>query len=799
MKKTNFKKSMIALVVGGFLAQAAHAETKTLTGVVVDDEGKPIANAEVYLRTQNKKVITNEAGQFNFDGLEEGRYVIDVEAARHGHINKSVRHNGSKITLIVEDDAETIVVTGNPLEHSSLEMASPSVIISGDRLVKNRGANIGETLAEVPGINLSSFGTGAGHPVIRGQQGNRVTVLSNNSSTQDVSNSSPDHWIAAEPLLAKRVEVLKGPATLLYGGGAVGGAVNVVDNKIPTEAPDGIDGGFEVRLGDSATGERSFVGTLTKGIQFDTGTLALHLDGFSSKTDSFEIPGYAESWRLREAEEHEEHEEHEGEEHEEHEEVFGLLENSDTDTQGGNIGFSWITDSGYWGVSYSHFDRNYGLPGHSHHHEEEHGEHEEEHEGEEHEEHEEEFARLDLVQKRFDIKGEWNDPFTGFQDLKFSFSNSNYEHTEIEGEENGTTFKNDASELRLELVHNSWSGWQGAFGFHYTDSDFSAIGEEAFIPASNTTNVGLFWLEETNVGDWHHEFGIRFDAQQVNVGTFGSRSDSAVSFAAGTVWHINENWSLPINFARAQRAPQVEELLSNAGNDEDHYVPHLATQSIEVGDINLRKETAKNFDIGLRFHTEDIHASIAIFHNRIDDFIYQEFVDEDHLEEEGHHEEEHHHEFPIYQYAQQDAIFEGVELEIDWAFAQTNYGYWKAGIFGDYTHAEFDNSTGAYIPRQPAKRFGASLGFEYGDFSADLKAIKVAKQDKVSRNEFVTDGYDLLNLTIGYGVYFDNADGLLFLKATNLLDEEIRDHSSYLKDRAPRAGRSISAGFRLTF
>ncbi|NVJ64921.1 MAG: TonB-dependent receptor [Gammaproteobacteria bacterium] len=784
MKKPVFKKTLAAILVSGLMSGAALAEVKTLSGVVVDEDGQPIANAEVNIRSLNKAVTTDEQGRFSFAELEEGRYVIDVEAPRHGHINQSVRNDGESITLVVEDNAETIVVTGNPLEHSSLEMASPSVIIAGDALVKNRGANIGETLSEVPGINLSSFGSGAGRPVIRGQQGNRVTVLSNNTSTSDASNASPDHWIAAEPLLAKRVEVLKGPATLLYGGEAVGGAVNVVDNRIPTEVPDGVDGGIEIRLGDSATGERAFVGTLTTGVELDSGTLAFHLEALDSKTDAIEIPGYAESLRLRLLEEAEEEQ---GHSEEDHEEGLALLENSDTDTLGGSAGFAYISDKGFWGASYTEFDRNYGLPGHA--------DHGDEHaEDEAQDEHEEEVIRLDLKQKRWDLKGQWNEPFAGFQNMKFNYTNTDYEHQEIEGDEIGTTFINDSDELRLELVHNAWSGWQGAFGLQYSDSDFAAIGDEAFIPASNTEKLGLFWLEEKNIGDWHFELGLRFDNQKLDAGLFGERDNNAFSFATGAVWHFNEHWSLPMNFARAERLPQVEELFSNAGNDEENFVPHLATLTVEVGNPNLDKEVANNFDIGLRYHTDDVHASIAVFHNRVDDFIYQELLEEDHAEEE-----QHEHELPILQYAQQDAIFEGVEFEVDWAFADNEHGYWKAGIFGDYTHAEFDNPTGAYIPRQPAKRFGATLGFEFGDFSADLKAIKVASQDKVSAGELKTEGYNLVNLNLGYNLSFQDADALLFLRGQNLLDEEIRDHASFLKDRAPRAGRSISAGVRVTF
>lgn len=791
------------LITGALVSQSALAAEKTLSGVVTDDNDKPLAGVEVHLRAKNLSTTTNELGQFEFDALEEGRYVLDIKGGKLGHINRSIRHDGTNKSIeLTPDNAEVLVISGNPLEHSSLEMASPSVIISGDELVKNRGANIGETLAQTPGINLSSFGSGAGRPVIRGQQGNRVTVLSNNSSTQDASNASPDHWIAAEPLLAKRVEVLKGPATLLYGGGAVGGAVNVVDNRIPQHLTDGIDGGIEARAADSTTGEKATVGTFTT----SAGNFAFNLDAFKSETDDYEIPGYAESSFLRAAEAHE----HEGETeegHEEHAEEFGgTLDNTRTDTKGGSFGFSYIGDNGFIGASYTEFDRSYGLPGHSHAHEEE--EHEEEHGHEDEHEEEHDGILLDLKQKRYGVKGQLNEPFAGFQELKFNYAKTDYEHQEIEGDDISTQFTNDAQELRIEAVHKSWAGWQGAFGVQLSDSDFAAAGAETFIPASNTKNYGIFWLEEIDSGNWHTELGVRFDKQKIDVAgveefTGAQRNEEAYSFAAGTVWHMNENWSLPINFAHAQRLPSVEELYSNAGRHEEEYVPHLATFSIEVGNEDLDKETANNIDIGLRYHTDEVHASISLFHNQVSDYIYLDHHEhEGEHEEEGHdeheeHEEHGHSEFPIFEFTQNDATFTGLEAEIDWTFGYQGDSYWKAGVFGDYTRATLD--AGGYLPRTPAKRLGGNIGFVQGDFSADFSAIKVHDQNQVAEDELPTEGYTLVNMSLGYNIYFDDADLLLFLKGENMTDEVIRDHASFLKDRTTRAGRTLSAGFRLTF
>lgn len=778
------KIKVISLLVAASLSATAMAESQSLKGQIVDENNQPVRNADVNIRSLKVSVKTDENGQFMIKDLEHGRYVLDVETKNQGHINESINHNGSTQRLVVgENNVETMVISGNPLEHSTLEMTSPAVIVGGDELIKNRGANIGETLSEVSGVNLASFGSGAGRPVIRGQQGNRVTVLSNNSSTQDASNASPDHWIAAEPLLADRVEILKGPATLLYGGGAIGGAVNVVDKRIPTHLPDDIDGGVELRLGDSATGERALVA----GVTVPVNNLALRFEAFDSKTDDISIPGYSESARLRALEEAEEDHDHD-DEHEEHEETIGLLENSATDSRGGAFGLSYVTDKGYWGFSYSQFDRSYGLPGHSHEHHEEH----DDDDHDEHEEHEEEFVLLDLKQKRFDLRGVWENPFNGLESLKLQYSKTDYEHQEQEGDEAGTLYSNDAHELRLEAVHELWRGWQGAFGFQWNQSDFSALGEEAFIPPSDKQNLGLFWIGEIDTGNWHTELGLRVDRTNIKANNLPEYRSTAFSFAAGTVYHFAENWSLPINFARAQRAPTVEELYSNATNDEENYVLHVPTSTFDVGNPNLSKEISYNFDIGLRYHTDDIHLNFALFRNSVDNYIYQQ---EEHHEEDADHD--HEHGSPVMVFSQRDAIFEGAELELDWIFADSGASFWSAGIFADYTHAEFKG--GEYVPRIPAKRAGFKVGYSLNDFTANLKYTVAASQDKVAEDELATDGYNLLNLDLSYNLGFSSADALLFLRGSNLLNEEIRDHASFIKDVAPRAGRSISAGVRVTF
>jgi iron complex outermembrane receptor protein len=760
------------------------AQSAELTGTLTNNKEQRIGQASIHLHANDLTTTSDKAGGFTFTDLPFGEYQIDIEISSSKHYNTVIEHNGEPVLINIDllklDD---LVVSANPLEHNQLKMTTPVAILSEEDLVMDRGLSLDQTLNQISGVNSGSFGTGSGQIVIRGQQGPRVMVLTNNIINQDAASVSPDHWISSEPLLAKQIEVLKGPATLLYGGGAVGGLVNVIDDVIPTQPLDGLSGGIEGRFSDSALGERA--GVLSFNYGFND-RVAAHFSYFDSQTDDYEIPGNAESEILHEAEGHEEHGD---DDHEEEEEGIGLLENSSVNSNGVNVGFTVFNPQGYWGFSFSDFDRNYGIPGHEHGHEEDHDDddHGDGEDGEDgHDEHEEEeVVRIDLDKSVFNLKGlhrfASNDYFTQF---RTHYSNTDYQHIELEGDEIGTVFDNQADEFRFELAHSQRAGFEGVWGLQWSNRDFSAIGEEAYILPSETRIWSLFLIEERDFAGWHGEFGLRYDDQTVKTALFNDLTDSAFSVSLGATIDLNERWTLPVNLSSAQRLPTAEEYFSNqSGIDE--LIPHLATATIEIGNPDLVHETANNLDIGLRYRHEGFSFNLSVFYNQIDDYI---FLRDTGLEED---------ETPVFAYVQQNSTFTGFETDLGYQFDDSWNNQWTFRLFADMTEAELN--TGENVPRIPAERFGVNIDWLRGPWSVSLDHTHVSKQNSVAAFELPTEGYDLLDLSLNWIHYSDHFETLVFVKGANLLDEEIRDHASFIKDIAPRPGRSLSAGFRLTF
>ena len=775
------------------LAFGANAQTDPadLVGSLIDKSGQPLSQVVIHLQGKNTK--TNDQGSFTFEALPLGEYELDIEVSTHQHYNTTIQHQGTELTINVDDVAlDKLVVSANPLEHNQLKMTTPVSILDEEELVMDRSLSIDQTLNSITGVNSGSFGAGSGQVIIRGQQGPRVKVLQNNTGLQDASSVSPDHWISTESLLAKQIEVLKGPATLLYGGGAVGGVVNVIDNTIPTTMPDDLDGAIEARFSDNSMGEQA----LTFGLEIPMGDqFAAHVSGFSSDTDDYEIPGEAESEILHDAEGHEEHEEEEEEHEDEHdEEGHGMLENSSVESDGFNLGFSRITDSGHWGVSYSQLNRNYGIPGHEHHEEEHHDDEEEEEEHEDEEHHDEEVVRIDLEKEVIKVKGLHRfSEGSFFTQMKTHYANSDYQHIELEGDEIGTVFDNEADEWRLELNHEHVIGFSGVWGLQLNNRDFSAIGEEAYILPSDTQNIGLFMIEERELSQGHLEFGARFDRQQVKTNLFPTLKDDAFSISAGGTWELNDQWTMPINFARAQRLPTAEELFSNQSGAEE-LIPHLATGTIEIGNIDLTHETANNFDIGLRYRGDKWQFNVSWFYNKVNDYIFLQETHEDNDDEE---EEEEHEEFPTFVYQQQNATFKGFEADLSLMLQDSFNNQWAFRVFADATTAKL--SDGGYVPRIPANRLGMDINWTRGPWSVMWDYTHVERQNDLAEFELPTEGYGDMSLGINWIHFGSRAETLIFLKANNLLNEEIREHASFTKDIAPRPSRSISAGLRVSF
>ena len=378
----------------------------------------------------------------------------------------------ASISVSAEDRTLEHVFVTVPIHRQEANSMLPVTVITNEELQRSVATTIGETLGNRAGLANSSFGPGVGRPVIRGQQGPRAITLQNNTSSADVSSFSPDHAVTVEPMLARSIEVLRGPSTLLYGGGAIGGIVNVIDNRIPRERIEGIEGAAEYRY-DYAPDLNSGVGLLEAGF----GNFAFHLSGTSRSTSDLRIPGraideaaLAEQEKMMGHDEEHEGEDHEGEEHDEEEvnNSKGKIANTDTDTDVITAGFSFHFDEkgSYAGFAVNNLNNKYGIPpgAHEHGHEEEHGDHEgEEHEGEDHEgeEEEEEIVRIDMDQTRYDAMLHLYEPMDSIEVVRGFLTYTDYEHKELEGSEVGTRFKRDTWEGRLEVVHSALLGTEG--------------------------------------------------------------------------------------------------------------------------------------------------------------------------------------------------------------------------------------------------------------------------------------------------------------------------------------------------
>ena len=682
-----------------------------------------------------------------------------MQAQNHGHSHDLDGH---------PHDLEEVIVTSHPLAEGGLSQSS--IVLSGDKLSEELESSLGETLANSAGIRSASFGGAVGRPVIHGLGGPRIKTTEDRIDSLDVSVTSTDHAVTVEPFIANSVTVLKGSSTLIYGSGAIGGVVDTETGRIPSEVPEAIEGRIELRGADNAN-------ATTGAVRLDGGAgenFAWHLDAFSKSADDYDIAGELESAALIAAEEAEA--QAAGEEREEEEES-DTLEGSNYDVDGGAIGFSFIGDQGFVGVSVSTTNANYGLVG---------GHHEEEdEEGEEHDEEEEEEEApgfIDLEQTRVDLEAQLNNPFAGIKKINARFGVNDYEHSEVEGNgEIGTLFDNDAWEGRLEVTHEAIFGFDGAFGIQLSQREFSAIGEEAFVPPTETDSSGIFWVGERDLDTWKLEVGARFDSVDNTSLTSASldRDFSTVSSSIGVLIPTGETstWSALLDYS--QRAPSIEELYSDG--------PHLATQSFEIGDPDLEEETGLSLSLTWNYQNDVIDAHATLYHNEFDGFIYEVATGE---------EED---ELPVLAYRQNDASFTGLDLELGVHLFEVLQGDMDLTFQFDTVSAEVSIDGNDALPRIPADRVGAGLSWENDVWKVLLNYKHVSSQTDVTEFELPTESYDDVSARISRSILFGEQQLSFFIAAKNLTDEEQREHVSFVKDLAPQPGRTIEAGLRFKF
>ena len=676
-------------------------------------------------------------------------------------------------------DLDAVVVTASPLRNSAEALAHPVEVLLGDALDRNKSATLGDTVSRLPGVQTTYFGPGVGRPIIRGQEGPRVQVLSGGIGSLDASTVSADHAVGIEPFLADQIEVLKGPGSLLFGSGAIGGAVNVVDGRLADSIPETpLSGRAELR-GNTVNDERTGMFRLD-GVN---GNWVIHIDGLLRDTGDYDIPGVAIL-------EHDHEEEDEAQ-------VSGRLNNSSLKTRAGALGATWLGEQGFFGLSVNTYRSNYGIPDGAH-------VHSDEHEGEEAHEHEEEGSvRIDLAQNRIDLKAGIYEPLSFLQSLNLRAAHTDYEHVEIEDGMPATRFTNKGSEGRLEAVQKEWNGWRGATGLQFAQADFAAIGDEAFVPSTKTSNLGVFVIQEKDFASSKLELGARHERVELDPQGHDSRRFNITSLSSAAIWHLNEDFDLRFGLDRSERAPTTEELFAAGA--------HVATRSLEIGDAGLGKERALRGEIGLHAHTDFVDLKFAVYRTNFKDFIY--------LADTGIEEDE----LPVRLWAQDDANFTGAEAEAIFHLADSGAGMWDLRVFGDYVRAKLDGSgtrtvefevphgdhshqyevelaNGGNLPRIAPGRIGADVNWSLEGWRASLGAIRYSKQDRVAENEAASPGYTLVNAHLAYRWDRSATNSWeVFLDGNNLTNQEVRSHTSLLRDYAPLPGRGVAFGIRAYF
>ena len=790
----------LSLSAPALLLASPSALAQTLSGTVTNAAGKPLANATVEIEALKRVTSTNELGEFTFSNVKEGDYTLHIFASGFAHLHEHAQvqsDNAEGANFVLARSAiEVIDVHATPMHLSVMESATPVSVLSGETLRRQQAATLGDTLEKLPGVQSNFHGNVASTPIIRGLSGPRVLITQNGLDVSDVSRVGPDHAVASEASTAKQIEVLRGPATLFFGSGAIGGVVNVVDQRVPTSTE--TRGEFVL---ETQTVNDQKLGTfnVTTGVD----NIAFYADGFYRDSNDYETPVAPDI---------------------DDPDGAHVVENSNEESNGFTLGTSYLFDQGYVGVAVERFEREYGVPGHSH--------------------GGDTSVFADLEQTKYQLLGEYNFTNDFLQSVHFRAGYTDYEHAEVEGGLVGTTFSNETEELRVELLHKPMAGWRGGISLHYKGSDVFAQGEEAFTPPSEMEMFAVALMEERHFGDFLVQLGARaesvtLDASSVLLPELDAHEHddehdhdehahdehehegsefirqfavdqefTPISLSAGVVYTINESYNVGVSLSRSERAPSASELLS--------FGPHIGTRTYEIGalfDLSeegefvlsqtaIDLETANNIDLTFRKTQGDVGFVFNAFYNQVDNYYFQEETglfaesghDHDHDEEghgeEEHSEDEHSDELPVYLFGSADAILHGFELQVAW---QTTDNL-KLDFFADYVKARLKD--GGALPRTSPMRVGSHVAYTLDNIRADLDITYFAKQDDISTFETETDGYTLVDASITYDIPLGDIDLSVYLSGENLTDEEARVHTSFLKDIAPRPGRNFAFGVR---
>lgn len=672
---------------------------------------------------------------------------------------------------------EEVVVSASPHRKPARQLPDAVGLLSGRQLQRQLAPTLGNTLQNLPGVHASSFGPGVGRPIIRGQSGKRVEILQNGTTVADVSDLSFDHATTVDTLLADRIEILRGPAILRHGTGAIGGVVNVIDSRIHTEAFEGYDGDLAVRY-NANNNERAAAARLDAGWE----RFILHLGATSRDSNDVDIPGNSAV------------------DADSDDSTHGYIRNSSSDANSWNVGLSQVNDSWVVGLSVGQWNKDYGLPPGGHGHGDEHG-------------HgagspdDEAVVRTDIEQDRGEFKLLFTELPGALERFDLGLAHTDYAHRELEITDSastiGTRFDLRSLELKSELTYQgNWLG-RGAVGAQYNNRDFQAVGEEAFVPASDTDRVGLYVLKERELGAASLKLGVRWDRQEITSGEApGSRHDS-FNLSAGALIPLAERHRVGMLISRSQRSPVAEELLSDG--------EHAATATYDIGDPGLGTESARNVELKWTYEGV-VDAELNLYHSRFHDYLYQQDTElrfshdleedaemagieltgldvcSDDLQDFDNDADEFEEAPECFAYRQRDAKFSGLEFEAGYS-VNANH---RLRFWGDYVRARFADGD---VPRTPPRRLGLGWLYTRGAWEAELRLLRVFAQDRPGENEPRSAGY----VRIDAGVDWRRGNWHLFLYGRNLADREIRNATSFLRTIAPEPGRELIAGARLQF
>ncbi|HUR60165.1 MAG TPA: TonB-dependent receptor [Opitutaceae bacterium] len=651
---------------------------------------------------------------------------------------------------------DKFVVSSGLEPKTAFDLAQGTSVLAGEDLHRLAEATLGETLGGMPGVSASYYGPAASRPVIRGLGGDRIRVLDNGIGALDASSVSPDHQTALEPLFASRIEVLRGPSTLLYGSSAVGGAVNVISNSIPDTAPDGQPrGALELRAGGAA---RERAGILAAG--GGSGAFAAQVNVLKQKTSDLGIPGVA---RI--------------DQEAPHHQPDGTLPGSALETFSGSLGGTLFWGAGRAGGAVSHYETEYGVPNGG-------------------------DVVIRMRQTRFDFEGNLTRAIGVLRSGRVRLGAGDYTHSELgdAGTSVNTTFKNKAWEGRLELAHATIGPVTGTLGAQATHSDFAAVGEEVATPPSLTRSGAVFAVEEVKLGAKASlQIGGRHELQRVRlrvvdpglprVTGYSARSGQKKTFGApsgsiGVVVRPAPDWSIGANVAYAERVPTAQELFANG--------PHGGTGAYEVGTTGLHNEKSTGFDLSIRHRGGFVTGSVSAFVNRFRDFIFEEKLPATAISAAVTHG------LTPMQFVARDARFHGYEAEISFHLLEETTRHVHLDLMTDYVHAE-QTSDRQPLPRIAPRRTSARLAYDDGRWGAEVEMRHAARQDRFTRTETATSEYTLVNASVTYLIPRQRTSYEMFLRGKNLTDAEAREHTSFLKQFAPLPGRGVTAGVRMTF